>query len=222
MSLPALVVVGAGGLAREAVEAVRAINAVQPRWRVVGYLDDRPDMHGTEVAGVAVLGPVDAIADQPDADVLLATGRQGSREALRARLDGLGIDPQRYSSVVHPAAAVSSTSIVGPGSIVLAHCTLTASVTVGAHVALMPNIVLTHDVVVADYATLASGVNLSGAVTVQRGAYLGAGTLVREGVRIGGGALVGMGSVVLDDVPDGRLWFGVPARDRGASPGGDQ
>ena len=35
---------------------------------------------------------------------------------------------------------------------------------------------------------------------------------LREGVRIGADATVGMGSVVLDDVPAGQTWVGVPAR----------
>jgi acetyltransferase-like isoleucine patch superfamily enzyme len=36
--------------------------------------------------------------------------------------------------------------------------------------------------------------------------------LVREKLSIGAGAVVGMGSVVLQDVPAGEVWAGVPAR----------
>ena len=37
-----LLIVGAGGFARETVEAIRAINAIEPTWRLLGLLDDDP------------------------------------------------------------------------------------------------------------------------------------------------------------------------------------
>jgi sugar O-acyltransferase (sialic acid O-acetyltransferase NeuD family) len=133
--------------------------------------------------------------------------------AVRARLvRRLGLSEDRYATVVHPAAVVSATSRIGPGSVLLAHCVLTAAVRVGAHVAVMPHVVLTHDDVVEDYATLTSGVRLGGGVRLERGAYVGSGALVREGTTVGAWSQIGMGSAVLDDVPPGEVWVGSPAR----------
>lgn len=44
------------------------------------------------------------------------------------------------------------------------------------------------------------------------GAWLGVGVIVLGGVRIGAGAVIGAGSVVTQDVPDGAIAVGVPAR----------
>jgi sugar O-acyltransferase (sialic acid O-acetyltransferase NeuD family) len=133
--------------------------------------------------------------------------------AARARLvRRLDLPADRYATVIHPTAAVSATSQAGPGSVLLAHCVLTAAVRVGAHVAVMPHVVLTHDDVVEDFATLASGVRLGGGARLERGAYLGSGALVREGTTVGAWSLIGMGSTVLGDVPPGEVWVGSPAR----------
>lgn len=43
-------------------------------------------------------------------------------------------------------------------------------------------------------------------------AWIGTGVIVLGGVRIGEGAVVGAGSVVINDVPDGAIAVGVPAR----------
>jgi sugar O-acyltransferase (sialic acid O-acetyltransferase NeuD family) len=200
-----LVIVGAGGLARETAASLG------PRWRLLGFLDDDPALHGTDRAGVPVLGPAD-LARSLDAQVVVCVGsprNHGVRARLVTRLD---LPAHRYATVVHPSAQVGAGCTAGPGTVVLAQVTLTAGVTVGAHVAVMPQVVLTHDDTVDDFATIASGVRLGGGVRVGRGAYVGAGALIREGVTIGDRSLVGLGSTVLHDVPAGEVWVGNPAR----------
>ncbi len=51
-----------------------------------------------------------------------------------------------------------------------------------------------------------------GGILVDDDAWLGYGAIILDGVRIGKGAVVGAGSVVTDDVPDGAIAVGVPAR----------
>ncbi|MDY6898613.1 MAG: tetratricopeptide repeat protein [Cyanobacteriota bacterium] len=51
-----------------------------------------------------------------------------------------------------------------------------------------------------------------GGITVEDGAWLGCGVIVLNGVRIGKGAVIGAGSVVNQDIPDGAIAVGVPAK----------
>lgn len=207
-----LVIAGSGGLAREAAETVRACNAVAPRWNLLGFLDDNSALHGSSVARLPVIGPIAAAAIPADARVLLATGRP-TDYASRARIvRRLGIENERYATVVHPAASLAADTEIGFGSVVLAGAVATAGVRIGHHVAVMPHVTLTHDCVVDDFATICSRVALGGGVRVERGAYLGAGCLVRENLTIGEWSLVGMGSVLTRDVPPREIWYGAPAR----------
>jgi sugar O-acyltransferase (sialic acid O-acetyltransferase NeuD family) len=188
------------------------LNVVGARWRIAGYLDDDPARHGAVVDGVRVLGGTGEISSMPDVFVVISTGRPDNYASRPRIAERLGLPPERYATIVHPSASVSSTSRVGSGTVLLAHAVLTAAVMVGSHVAIMPHVVLTHDDVIGDFATLASGARLGGGVHVGRGAYIGAGALVREQRSIGCGALVGMGAVVTRDVPAHEVWAGVPAR----------
>ncbi|MET7455295.1 NeuD/PglB/VioB family sugar acetyltransferase [Streptomyces sp. NPDC005574] len=212
--MSALLVVGAGGFARETAQAVADAGEA----KLLGHLDDDPALHGTEVDGVPVLGGCDLVHELPEARVVICVGNPGDYAARARLVRRLGLPANRYATVVHPTASVSGTSVVGPGSVLLAHCVLTAAVRVGAHVAVMPHVVLTHDDVVGDCATLASGVRLGGGVRLGRGAYVGSGALVREGTTVGAWSLVGMGSTVLGDVPPGEVWAGSPARRLRAAP----
>lgn len=207
-----LVLVGCGGLGREVVELVRA-GGPDAGWRLLGFLDDDPAGHGGRVAGLPVLGPTALLEQLPgDPAVVLCVGSARAPEARLRVAGALGLPPDRYATLVHPAASVGGSCRFGPGSVVLAGVMATADVTAGAHTVAMPGVVLTHDDELADGVTVAAGVRLAGAVRVGRAAYLGAGALVREGVSIGAAAVVGMGAVVLEDVPAGETWAGVPAR----------
>ncbi|MDW4906532.1 NeuD/PglB/VioB family sugar acetyltransferase [Streptomyces sp. ADMS] len=203
-----LLIIGAGGFARETAQAVGDAGDIE----LLGHLDDNGELHGKEVDGVPVLGGCDLVHELPAAQVVICVGNPGDYAARARLVRRLGLPEDRYATVIHPTAAVSATSEVGPGSVLLAHCALTAAVRVGAHVAVMPQAVLTHDDVVEDYATITSGVRLGGGVRLGRGAYVGSGALVREGTTVGAWSQIGMGSSVLGDVPPGEVWVGSPAR----------
>ncbi|MET8762777.1 NeuD/PglB/VioB family sugar acetyltransferase [Lentzea sp. NPDC004782] len=207
-----LLLIGAGGLAREALAAVAAVNSVRPAFEVLGLLDDDPGKHGSVVDGVEVLGPADLAREHSDAQVLICTASPAGRDSRMRISRRLGFDDSRYATLVHPRASVAAGVELGAGTILLACAVITAPQRVGRFVVAMPHVLLTHDDAVADGVTLAGHAALAGNVRVGESAYIGSGALVRQDLTIGAGALVGMGSVVLKDVPAGETWAGSPAR----------
>jgi sugar O-acyltransferase (sialic acid O-acetyltransferase NeuD family) len=203
-----LILIAASGLARE-VLAMR-----QSQFRIIGVLDDDPTLHGTEIGGVQVLGGVDLAAQQPGSFVVCVGAGSGRRRVVD-RLTKLGIGSERFATLVDETVALSDNSFIGDGSVILAGTVLTADVIVGRHVVVMPNCTLTHDDIVDDFATLAAGVAVGGVVRIGAEAYLGMNASIRQRVSVGAGATVGMGAVVLEDVPSGQVWAGVPAKELG-------
>jgi sugar O-acyltransferase (sialic acid O-acetyltransferase NeuD family) len=207
-----LVVVGAGGFGRETVEAVRAMTSNGAAWRLLGYLDDDPSLTGTTIDGVPILAGIAEAANLPNASFVISTGRPDNYRSRLQIVERLNFAVDRYATIIHPAAAISTSSRIGPGSVLLACTVLTAAVQIGAHVVVMPHVTLTHDDIVEDFATLASGAAAGGRVRIGRCAYIGSGALIREGRTVGDYSLIGMGAVVTVDVPPRQVWTGVPAR----------
>ncbi|NYE35532.1 sugar O-acyltransferase (sialic acid O-acetyltransferase NeuD family) [Nocardioides cavernae] len=203
-----LVLVGASGLAREASAVAVLLRHEGP----LSIVDDDPARWGTLHGLTPVLGAVDLLTESVDHDVVLALGKGRHRRRVATRLELVGFDPDRYTSIVHPRVVLPGSCHVDAGAIVLDGVVLTADVEVGRHVVLMPQVTLTHGCTVHDFATLCAGVTLGGDVEVGEAAYIGMNASVREGVRIGAGATLGMGSVLLEDLPPGETWVGVPAR----------
>ncbi|HUQ61770.1 acetyltransferase [Lentzea sp.] len=203
-----LLLIGAGGLAREVIAAVRLLPDV---WNPIGALDDSAALHGTLIDGVPVLGGLDGLGDHPDAAVVACIANARRPLSRLNLVSKLGLPDERWATIVHPAA-VTSGATIGAGTVLLAGVVITTPLSVGRHVVAMPHVLITHDDEVSDGVTFAGRASLGGGVVVGESAYLGQGALVREGVKIGAGAVVGMGAVVLRDVPAGQTWAGVPAR----------
>lgn len=208
-----LVLVAAGGLAREVVEAVRA---AQPG-RDLRVVDDDPARRGDALHGAPVVGGTETVAALGDVEVVVCAGHGAVRRRLVDRLLASGVDRRQFATVVHPAVSVPVNCRIGAGSVLLAGVVLTSDVVVGEHVVVMPNVTLTHDVVVDDYATLCAGVSLGGGVRVGPAAYLGMNAAVRQGLRVGAGATLGMAAALTKDLPAGETWTGVPARNTTAT-----
>ena len=207
-----LLLIGAGGFARETIELVRAINREAPVWNLVGLLDDNPEMHGRVVLGVPILGSCTEAVQYPDARVVACVASPDEPLRRLRLVERLGLPLERYATLVDPRAAIAESATIGPGSVVHAHSVFTADLGLGAHVAVMPGVILTHDDVIEDGVTFGAGVRVSGEVLIERGAYIGSGALLRERITIGTGALVGMGALVTKSVPPAETWLGAPAR----------
>ena len=81
----------------------------------------------------------------------------------------------------------------------------------GRHVVLHPECSFGRDVTLFHQVTV-GGRNGSHPPAIGDGVLLGVGAKVLGAVTVGAGAAVGAGAVVVDSVPDGETWVGVPAQ----------
>jgi sugar O-acyltransferase (sialic acid O-acetyltransferase NeuD family) len=204
-----LLLVGGGGLAREVLATVRLL---PDEWKTIGALDDDPSKHGADLDGVPVLGGSELIGELTDAAVVACVANAHRPAGRLGIVRRLNLPDDRWATVVHPTASVPQGSSLGPGTLLLAGVVITTPLRIGAHVVAMPNVLITHDDKIGDGVTFAGRASLGGGVTVEECAYIGQGASVRERICIGACAVVGMGSVVLQDVPAGEVWAGVPAK----------
>ena len=208
---PLLIVFGAGGHGRVAADAAMASGAFS---RVLAS-DRNPVTWGGELLpGVPVLSPQDAAALSGPRAVHVAIGDNPMRRDEAARLASVG----PLATIVHPRASVAASARVGPGCLITAQCVVGPMAELGEGAIVNHGAVVDHDCRIGAWAHIAPGVKLGGAVQVGETALVGAGSTVLRNLRVGTGATLGAGAVLLQDLPDGEAWAGVPARPlRGAS-----
>lgn len=206
-----IVIIGAGGHARDVLDVFEACNARAPEFDVLGFVVEPAWFTpGAIVNGRPVLGPLEWLADHPDVELVCAVGDPALRRRLSLRAMALGA--RRFASVVHPAAAVARRVTVSEGCVVGAGVVMTSLVRLAPHSQVNIGCTLAHDVAVGEWATVAPGVRLSGNVTVEEGANVGTGATVIEKLTVGRWSVVGAGATVVRDVPANSTAVGVPAR----------
>lgn len=204
-----LVIVGAGGFAREVAQVVRDINAVgEEAWTFLGYVDDAPGSAGTYVGMHPVLGDVAWLLGQADVWAVIAVGNPRTRHLIAGRL----ADHRRWATLVHPRAWHGAGVEIGVGSVICAGACLTTDVSLGEHCHVNLNATVGHDVQAGAWITVNPGANVSGSVTLGDGVEIGTGAALVQGVSVNSWATVGAGAVVTRDVDLGKVVVGVPAR----------
>ncbi len=208
---------GAGGHARVVADV---LSSQTPAVDIAGFLDDRPELHGTEILGRPVLGsPGSWMAKNSaeKADLIVGIGNNRDRERIAADIARTDF---RLATAIHRSAQIGSDVSIGPGSVVMPNAVLNAGAVLGAHVIVNTSASVDHDCVIEDFCHISPGVNLAGGVTVGRGTHIGIGASVVPGVRIGEWATVGAGATVTKDVAPNTTVVGtraVPVRLRRAA-----
>lgn len=211
--MPQIAIIGTGGNAYDMLDIVEALSIAKPDWRVSGFVDDSRPVGSTHL-GLPILSRIDDASKLPG-DILLVNAIGSDRSyTMRPKIVvRTGASHDRFATIVHPSASVSSRATLGKGVCVNFGASVGGGVVIGDHVQLGPGCIIGHDTVIEDFAVIAPGAIVSGFVRVGRNCYVGAGAMVRQQQSIGEEALVGLGAVVVKDVQAGAIVVGNPARE---------
>jgi sugar O-acyltransferase (sialic acid O-acetyltransferase NeuD family) len=209
-----VVVVGAGGFGREALDVVQAVNAAagSPVWEVLGVVDDNPsavNLARLASRGIHCFGGVDELPG--DVQVVLGIGSPAVRRRIHEELASRGFT---FARLVHPTAVLGSEARIGAGAVICAGVSVGTNVTLGEHVHLNPHAVIGHDTTIGDHVSINPNATVSGDCHIGDEVLIGAGAVVLQQLTVGRGAVIGGAACAVADVPSGATVVGVPARER--------
>jgi UDP-N-acetylbacillosamine N-acetyltransferase len=178
----------------------------------VGFIDDRAGLWDTGVLGLPVLGDGEWLqheAGMTQVAVALGVGDNFLRKKLAEKCISWGVE---LVTVIHPSASVSCSARLGRGTVVMAQAAINADAKIGEGAIVNTSAVVEHDVAIGNFANVSPNAALAGASRLGMLSHLAIGALTIPCVSIGTMTIVGAGSVVIRDIPDGVVAFGIPAR----------
>ena len=203
--------VGAGGHARVVLDILRSLGGHE----VVGLVDVDEGLWGQELEGVPVVGDDTMLAKLYEDGVTHAFNGIGSAPDTGPRtrsfqmIAALGF---QMVQAIHSKATIAPSVTLGAGIAVMANAVINPAARAGANVIVNTGAIVEHDCVLGDHTHIATGSRLGGGVSVGEGSHIGIGASVRQGISIGRNSVVGAGAAVVEDVPDGVVVAGVPAK----------
>lgn len=206
-----IIVLGAGGDALVIAEAIVQAKLAGQDIELAGFLDDR--LKGEALYGKPVLGALDDWTTL-EARICFVPAIQKVKDAPRRvdRLLALGIPAERWITVVHPRAAISSDARVGRGAFIASCATVQPECEIGDFASLRAGAMLGHHCRVDAHAYVGPNAVMCGRSVLELGAHLGPGAVLLESKVMGSYSVAGIGAAVTKDVKPRTVVFGNPAR----------
>ncbi len=206
-----IVIIGAGGHARETLGIFLERIEQGESCEVLGFIDENQINHGRRLDSFPVLGDFGWFEGVGREDVrgICAVGMPQVCHKWVHQARDLGL---QFISAISPRTHISPYARIGQGVMIFPNVIVNTGAVISNYVILNVAATVSHDTVVGDFCNINPGVHLAGNVTVGEGCYIGMGANVIQGVTIGHWSIIGAGAVVVQDVPANVTAVGVPAK----------
>lgn len=212
-----IVIIGAGGLARQVHDVVVAINdeaaekGMEEPYEFLGFVADPDDQTHLLSPRGPLLGGDDVLPTLPTGThFVIGIGTGAVRKKLASLAESLGLTP---ATLIHPRSSIGKFGIeIGKGTIICSQVAITTDVRLGEHVFLDLSVTVGHDAVLKNFVSVYPSSSISGNVVIEEGVTIGTGARVLQGLTVAEESFVGAGAVVVKDVPKNSIVVGVPGK----------
>ncbi|MGW8422522.1 MULTISPECIES: acetyltransferase [Comamonas] len=204
-----IILVGAGGLAREILSFFDFVDVFGDLLRIDFYIDDTgPSLEKFDYK-INYLGPVSDFIPNSEDYFIMAVADPNIKHNL---FDKLVNFHERFLKIIHPTAIVAKTSRIGCGSVIFPYAVISADSEIGNFVNINSMSSVGHDAFVGNFSTLSAHVDITGGVRVGADVFFGTSACVIPRLKIGDGAKIGAGATVMRSIKDGQTVYTMPAK----------
>lgn len=205
-----IIIIGASGHAKVIIDIVEKEN----KYIIIGLLDKFKEA-GEEILGYKIIGKEEDISDlivkHNLAGGIIAVGDNWTRKEIYEEIKSIAPN-FTFVKTIHPNAQIAKNVQIGDGTVIMAGAIINTNSIIKNHCILNTNSSLDHDCFMDDFSSLAPNATIGGNVKIGQFSAVSLGANVIHRITIKEHAVIGAGSVVLKDVPEFCIVYGIPAK----------
>ena len=205
-----LIIIGAGGFAREIYWHAQKSLGFGIEWQIKGFLDGDVKLAAAdyELLPDKILGDVDSYEICAGDVFTCAVGTPKARKVLVEKISARGGE---FINLISSLAYVMPTVKLGRGVIICPYVNIGDRAELEDFVAVNDVSIIGHDAQIGKFSCVMPHANVAGKCKIGAEVFIGSGAIILPKAKVGDGATVGAGSVVLKKVRAGAKVFGNPA-----------
>lgn len=203
-----IIIIGAGGLAREIV-SWHNTSKKKLASKIIGFLDDDLNALDNFTTDLKILGRVDLDTIKDDQAVLFAISDvETKKELLKKTVDS----NVRVAYYIHESCFIGERTNLGIGLVMLPYAIISCDTSIGDLVLINNGSQIGHDVKIGDFTSIMANVDIGGGATIGNNVFIGSNAVILPGVKVPDNTRIGAGSVVLKSIKQSGTYFGNPAK----------
>lgn len=201
-----LLLIGAGAQGRVTLDILEDSGS-----KVHGFLDDDTSLQGKEISGKMIIGKIDKATEmsKDNYKLIICIGNNNVRKIISEKLK---LDISSYGNAVHTSSVILKSASLGYGNMIFAQTYIGSNAQIKNHTIINNGCIVEHDCILEDFVSLSPGCCMGGRATIGKAAFISAGVTINPRITIGANSIIGSGSVVVRDIPEGVLAYGIPAK----------
>ena len=202
-----LIIAGAGGFGREALQIAKTLNKLEHRWNIKGFINDIPNALDGVKCSHSIIGTIKDWQPSDNEVFVMGVSSPAGKEKISSILKAKGA---RFVTLIHPLALISDYVTMGEGCIVGGRSSIGDNAVLGDFVNIAGSMV-GQDAIIGDFSTTTGFANLTNAILGKR-VFVGSHAVILNKRKVGDDAYVCAGSIVFNNVKPGIKVFGNPAK----------
>jgi sugar O-acyltransferase (sialic acid O-acetyltransferase NeuD family) len=203
-----IVIIGAGGLAREIV-SWHNTSKEKLKTKIVGFLDDNLHALDNYSTDLKILGEVDLDKIENNQSIIFAISDVETKKNLIVKSIEYNVQITNY---IHESCFIGERTKFGKGLVMLPYAIVSCDITIGDLVFINSGSQIGHDVVIGDFVSIMANVDIGGGAIIGNNVFIGSNAVILPGVNIADNSRIGAGSVVIKTIKSEGTYFGNPAK----------
>jgi len=203
-----IVIVGAGGLAREIISWHNTSKKVR-NTTIVGLLDDDITALDDFDVNTKICGTVDLRLIAENQLIICAISNVDVKKMLFSKAIESNVT---FANFIHETCIIGERTKFGSGLVILPYAIISCDVTIGNLVFINCGSLIGHDVKIGDFTSIMANVDIGGGAIIGNNVFIGTGAVILPRVKIPDGTRIGAGAVVLKSIKQSGSYFGNPAK----------